>query len=219
MELPAPDPTALIDTPRQPWTVRQIGMLGAYVTLLVVANVGAVTAPRLQKSHPALMLAMSARNRHLLVAVTNHIDALSYALVGFGRMMLSAVVCYGLGRVFGDRTLGWLRRYLGVPQASIDQLERGFETASWALVPFFAGSNIVAMLAGLRPLPFKRFLALVAVGAAGRLVLFWYLAERLRSPLETFVRYSTRFQWPLMALLLGWIVFSNVRNFRRGRDA
>jgi membrane protein DedA with SNARE-associated domain len=194
-------------------------MLASYVALLVVANVGAITAPTMQKKHPALMLAMSARNRHLLVAVTNHIGALPYALVGFGRMLVSAVVCYGLGRVFGDRTLRWLRRYLGVPQASIDQLERGFETASWALVPFFAGSNIVAMLAGLRPLPFKRFMTLVAIGAAGRLVLFWFLAERLRSPLETFVKYSARYQWPLMALLLGWVVFSNVRNFRRGRDA
>jgi membrane protein DedA with SNARE-associated domain len=194
-------------------------MLAAYVSLLVVANVGAVTAPKLQTSNPALMLAMSARNRHLLVAVTNHIGAVPYAVVGFGRMMLSAAVCYGLGMVFGDRTLRWLRRYLGVPQTSIDQMERGFETASWALVPFFAGSNIVAMLAGLRPLPFKRFMALVAAGSAARLVLFWFLAERLRSPLQTFVTYSTRYQWPLMAALLGWVVFSNVRNFRRGRNA
>jgi membrane protein DedA with SNARE-associated domain len=134
-------------------------------------------------------------------------------------MLVSAVVCYGLGRVFGDRVLRWLRRYLGVPQASIDQLERGFETASWAVVPFFAGSNIVAMLAGLRPLPFKRFVTLVALGSAARLVLFWFLAERLRSPLETFVKYSTKYQVPLMVALVGWVVFSNVRNFRRGRGA
>ena len=105
-----------------------------------------------------------------------------------------------------------------MPKASIAKMEQGFEAVSWFLVPFMVGSNIVAMLAGQRPLPLRRFLALVAVGTAARLALFWFLAEQLKGPLDTFVRISTRFQWPLMAVLLVWVVGSNAVRFRRGRS-
>jgi membrane protein DedA with SNARE-associated domain len=198
-----------------PWTWAQRALLAAFITLVVVANVGSVVAPHLQKSSPALLLAMSSRNRHLLVVVANHISPWSYGLVAFGRLLLAAMVCYGLGRVFGSRALRWFTRYLGVPKMTIDRLEEGFETISWVLVPIMAGSNIVCLLAGLRPLPVKRFVALVSVGIAGRLVLFWVLAEHLRKPLDWFVRQTTRFQFPLMGVLLAWVVFTNARHLRR----
>ena len=213
----ADDFGAATQAPRAPWTPLQIAILACYLGLIVIANVGSITAPTLQRKHPNVMLALSSRNRHLLLAVVNHISPVAYGAIAFSRLMLASLVCYTLGRAFGTRVLGWLRRYMGVPQVSIDQMERGFEVAAWALVPFFAGSNLVCMLAGLRPLPFKRFVTLIAAGIVGRLVLFWILAERLRSPLEKFVKFSTRFQWPLMAALLAWVVLSNVRNLRRGR--
>ena len=193
------------------------GFVVGFVALVVAANVGTVVSPSLQKSHPAVLLALSSRIRHLLMAIGNDISPAAYAAVATVRILLAAFVCYGLGRAFGPRALHWLRRYLGLPKQSLDKMERGFESASWVLVPFFVGSNIVAILAGQRPLPVRRFAALLVVGIAGRLALFWVLADQLRGPLDAFVRFTTRFQWPLMIVLVVWVVGSNAVRFRRGR--
>lgn len=192
--------------------------LGAWIGLVVAANIGTISSPSLQKSHPALLLALSSRNRHLLMAIGNDISPVTYAVVGTLRIFLAAFVCYGLGRAFGPRALRWLRLATGTPKASLDKMEQSFELASWFLVPLFVGSNIICLLAGQRPLPIKRFAALLAVGVAARLALFWVLADSLRGPLDAFVKFTSRFQWPLMAILLIWVVGSTVFRFRRGSD-
>ena len=209
---PAADPTVDPPAPWWGWV-----LVAAWVGLVVAANIGTVGAPSLQKRNPALLLALSARNRHLLLAIGNDISPLSYAVVSSVRIAAAAVVCYGLGRAFGPRALRWLRVYTGLPKTSLDKMEQGFEAVSWFLVPFMVGSNIVAMLAGQRPLPLRRFVGLLAVGIAARLALFWFLAAQLKGPLDAFVRVSTRFQYPLMAVLLVWVVGSNAVRIRRGR--
>ena len=199
--------------PRIAWA-----LLVAWIGLVVAANVGTIVSPSLQKSHPALLLALSSRNRHLLMAIGNDISPLTYAIVATLRVALAAFVCYGLGRVFGPRALRWLRLATGTPKASLDKMEQSFELISWFLVPFFVGSNIIALLAGQRPLPVKRFAGLLAIGIAGRLVLFWFLADSLRGPLDTFVKFTSRFQYPLMAVLLVWVVGSTLWRLKRGGD-
>ncbi len=200
-----------IAVPRSAWL-----FVGGWVGLVVAANVGTIVSPSLQKSNPALLLGLSARNRHLLMAIGNDVSPLAYVVVSTVRILAAALVCYGLGRSFGPRALHWFRRFMGLPKQSLDQMEKGFEKASWLLVPFFVGSNIVAMLAGQRPLPLRRYLSLVLVGIAARLALFWILADQLKGPLDAFVRFTTRFQWPLMAVLFGWVILSNAARFRRG---
>ena len=128
--------------PPEPWSWAQRLLLAAFVALIVVANLGSIIAPHLQKTSPAGLLAMSSRNRHLLLAIGNHISLRAYVVVASARLMAAALVCYGLGRVFGDRALRWFTRFLGIPRTSIDQLEARFETLSWGLVPFMCGSNI-----------------------------------------------------------------------------
>lgn len=205
------DDSVKATTPRAAWL-----FVGGWVALVIAANVGTIVSPSLQKSNPALLLALSARNRHLLMAIGNDVSPMAYVVVSTVRILAAALVCYGLGRSFGPRALHWFRRYMGLPKQSLDQMERGFEKASWVLVPFFVGSNIVAMLAGQRPLPIKRYVALLVVGIAARLALFWILADQLEGPLDAFVRFTTRFQWPLMAVLFGWVILSNAARFRKG---
>ncbi len=218
----ATDPTVEVlpeDVPAGPAPPRAAwALLVAWVGLVAAANVGTIVSPSLQKSHPALLLALSSRNRHLLMAIGNDISPLTYAIVATLRVALAAFVCYGLGRAFGPRALRWLRLATGTPKASLDKMEQSFELISWFLVPFFVGSNIIALLAGQRPLPVKRFAGLLAIGIAGRLVLFWVLADRLRGPLNAFVRFTSRFQYPLMAVLLVWVVGSTLYRFKRGGD-
>ena len=136
---PAADPPA----PWWGWV-----LVAAWVGLVVAANIGTVGAPSLQKRNPALLLALSARNRHLLLAIGNDISPLSYAVVSSVRIAAAAVVCYGLGRAFGPRALRWIRVYTGLPKSSLDKMEQGFEAVSWFLVPFMVGSNIWRCWAG-----------------------------------------------------------------------
>jgi membrane protein DedA with SNARE-associated domain len=190
-------------------------MVASWVGLVVAANVGTIVSPSLQKRSPEALLALSSRNRHLLMAIGNDITPSAYAVVATLRITLAAFVCYGLGRAFGPKAIHWFRNVTGMPRASLDNLERGFAAASWVLIPFFVGSNIVAMLAGQLPVPLRRYVVLLAGGIAARLVLFWVLAEQLRGPLDAFVRFTTRFQWPLMIALGVWVVGSNALRLRR----
>jgi membrane protein DedA with SNARE-associated domain len=201
---------------RQPWTAAQVASLSGFLALVVLSQIASIVAPHLQHSNPALLLALNSRNRHLLLAIGNNVSPWAYYPIAAGRLLLAALVCYSLGRVFGNRAIGWFTRYLGIPRMSIERLEEHFESASWVLVPFFVGSNIVCVMAGLRPVPLRRMVALLLVGIAGRLLLFWVLASELRGPLDWFVRQTTRFQYPLIGLLLGWALLSNLRHLRRG---
>ena len=208
----AEEQAAAAPTPWWGWA-----MIAGWVGLVVAASVGTIVSPSLQKRSPELLLALSARNRHLLMAIGNDVSPVAYVVVSTVRLALAATVCYGLGRAFGPKAIHWFRMVTGMPKASLDKLEQGFEAASWILVPFFVGSNIVAMLAGQRPVPARRYAALLAIGIAGRLALFWVLAEQLKGPLDWFVRNTARFQWPLMAVLGAWVVGSNAFRFRRSR--
>ena len=129
----------------------------AFVALLVAANVGSVMLSSLVDDHPALLLALSSSNRHLVLTQPSDLAPWAWALIGALRLSLSAVVCHYLGRSYGDRALRWFYRYLGMPAEQVDKFERGVSDAEWVLVPLFVGSNIVWVLtgaaAGARSLP------------------------------------------------------------------
>ena len=58
-----------------------------------------------------------------------------------------------IGRAYHDDAIGWFRKYLGVTHETIGTFNRGFADAEWFLIPFFAGSNIVAALSGVHRTP------------------------------------------------------------------
>ncbi|HRE02407.1 MAG TPA: hypothetical protein PLV68_13975, partial [Ilumatobacteraceae bacterium] len=60
-------------------------LLTAFGLLVVCTQVGAVLAPTLFDRSPALLLALSSRMRHLLLAVPAGINPVAYAVIGFVR--------------------------------------------------------------------------------------------------------------------------------------
>ncbi|MFM8311914.1 MAG: hypothetical protein ACKOAZ_08430, partial [Ilumatobacteraceae bacterium] len=168
--------------------------LVAFVCLLVAANVGSVLLTRLVADHPALLLALSSRNRHLVLTQPSDLGPWVWGAIGAVRLSLSAVVCHYLGRAYGDRALRWFYRYLGMPSERVDQFERGFTDAEIVLVPFFVGSNIVWVLSGAAATPWRRLLPLAALGIVGRLVALWYLAAQFQEQLESVIDFTTRYQ-------------------------
>lgn len=188
--------------------------LGAFVALLVAANIGSILLTSLVDDRPGLLLALSSRNRHLVLTVPSDLGLPTWATIATLRLVTSAVVCHYIGRAYGDRALRWFWRYLGMPSEQVDRFEKGFTDAEIVLVPFFVGSNIVWVLSGAAGTKWRRLAPLAAIGIAGRLALLWWLAGRFESQLRDVIDVTTRYQtWFILGTLV-LVVATQVRNFR-----
>jgi hypothetical protein len=105
----------------------------------------------------------------------------------------------------------WVYTIFGATHA----FDKGFERAEWLLIPFFAGSNIVAALSGVKGTPIPRMLVLLAIGIAGRLALMWWLARTFEEQLVDFLEFLQRYQWWAVGISIALVVLINGRNFRR----
>ena len=62
------------------------------------------------------------------------------------RLALAFVVCHLIGRAYSERALVWFGKYLGYRREQMESLVNGFDKVDWFIVPWFAGSNIVAAI-------------------------------------------------------------------------
>ncbi|MFM7045084.1 MAG: hypothetical protein ACKOYG_05970, partial [Ilumatobacteraceae bacterium] len=163
---------------------------------------------------PALLLALSSRNRHLVLTQPSDLGPWLWGAIGAARLTLSAVVCHYLGRAYGDRALRWFYRYLGMPSDRVDKFEKGFTDAEIVLVPLFVGSNIVWVLSGAAATPWRRLIPLAALGIAGRLVVLWFLAAQFQEQLGSVIDFTTRYQtWFILGTLV-IVVLTQIRNLK-----
>ena len=190
--------------------------LVAFVALVVCTNIANVVWARWAGRNPEGLIALSSRNRYLVASVGGDISALAFFGIGAVRIAAAFVVCHLVGRAYRDQALSWFTRYLGVRPEQLDQMNRGFDKAEIGLVPFFAGSNIVAVLTGVHRTPPVRLAVLLGVGIAGRLVLLWFLSQAFEEQLTDIVGWLQRYQWWLIGASILAVVLVNVRNFRRG---
>ena len=191
-------------------------VLAAFVGLVICTNVAGAVWARWIDTNPEGLLALSSRNRYLVLALTAGISLWSYAVIATLRISVAFAVCHLIGRAYRDQALNWFTRYLGISPESLDAFQRGFEKAQWVLVPFFVGSNIVAVLSGIHRTTVTKLVLLVSTGIAGRLVVMWWLARTFEDPLTRFLRWVDRYQWWLVAISVLVVVLVNVRNLRRG---
>ena len=189
--------------------------LVAFVGLVVCTNVANAVWAGWIADRPELVLALSSRNRYLALALTAGVAIPAYVVIASVRIAAAFVVCHLIGRAYADRAIGWFERYLGLNHEAQRTFDRGFERAEWALIPFFAGSNVVAVLSGVRRTPFAKLAALLAIGIAGRLALMWWLARTFESQLLDVLDVVTRYQWWIVAASIVLVVAVNARNLRR----
>lgn len=216
--MPAPDPDATPGDPARQRRERQrLGLLvGSWVTLVVLANIGTVLAPRLVTSNPPLLLLLSARNRHLLLTVAADIDPVAYAATAAPRLALAAVVCFLLGRYHGAAALEWIERQAqGELPATFRWIERGVDRAGWLLLVLMPGSNVVCTLVGMRRMAVRQFAVLLATGIVVRLVTFWVLGRAFEEPLDKVLDFIERYQWWLVGAFFVVTLLSSVRRSTR----
>ena len=212
-DAPAPGPAA----PPEPIDRGKLAiLLGLVAALLVASNVGTILSASLARDHPLTLLALSARNRHLLLAVAAGIDAVPYVVVSFGRLVVPAVAFFMLGRWYGDRGLRWLERQAGGTPASIRWVERAFDKAALPIVFLMPGSNLVCLLAGARKVVPRTFAIVLATGILARLVFFWFMGKAFQGPLEVVLDWLTRYQWWVAG---AFFVLTMAQSFRRASAA
>jgi hypothetical protein len=189
----------------------------AFVALVICTNVANAVWAGWVDDHPAALLALSSRQRYLALTVAGGIGVLPYVVIGSLRIAAAFVVCHLAGRAYRDDILRLFTRYLGVTPEALDAYDKALDKAEIAIIPFFAGSNIVAVLTGIRRTPPLRLAILLAVGIAGRLALIWWLAKAFEEPLVDFLGAVQRWQIWIIVVSIALVVLVNVRNFRRGR--
>lgn len=207
----------MVEPPHVPLDRRLLTfLLGAYVALVIASNVGSILAPSMVNDQPTLLLALSARNRHLLLTVAADINAVAYWLVGGARLAVAGAVCFLLGRHFGERGLAWIERQTnGELPATFVWLERAVDKAGAALVVLMPASNVVAALVGVRGMTPRKFCALLAVGIAIRLATFWFLGVTFEEPLDRVLDWIDRYQWWLVGAFFALSVLSSFQRANR----
>jgi hypothetical protein len=188
--------------------------LVAFVLLVIATNVATAVWARWIDTNPEGLLLLSSRNRYLALALAAGVPLGLYAAIGFARIGAAFAVCHMIGRAYHDDAIGWFRKYLGVRPDSIDSFNRGFGKAEWFLIPFFAGSNIVAALSGVHRTPPLRLGVLLSIGIGLRLALFWLLARTFEIQLVSFLEWLQRYQWWAVGTSIALVVVVNLRNFR-----
>jgi hypothetical protein len=188
--------------------------LVAFVTLVIATNIASAVWARWVDTNPEGLLVLSSRNRYLALTLAAGVPVGTYALIAFVRIAAAFAVCHMIGRAYHDDAINWFRKYLGVTPETINSFNRGFARAEWVLIPFFAGSNIVAALSGVHRTPPVRLAVLLSVGIAARLVLMWWLARTFESQLVEFLEWLQRYQWWAVGISIALVLLINVRNLR-----
>jgi hypothetical protein len=190
--------------------------LVAFVALVICSNVAGATWAKLLESDPAALLALSSRNRYLVLSLGADVSMFAYWVIGALRIAVAFVVCHLIGRAYAHDALGWFTKYLGVTHEALDTFNRGFAKAEWVVIPFFAGSNIVAALSGVHRTPLPRLVGLLAFGIIARLALIWWLSSLFQEELESFVTWLQKYTWWLLGISIVAVIVVNIRNVRRG---
>jgi membrane protein DedA with SNARE-associated domain len=194
---------------------RRLALLLAPISCLVVASmVGSALAPTLIVEHPAWLLVLDARIRHVLL-VANQLDAVPYYLIGTLRLTLADPLFYLLGYWYGEAALAWVDNNSGSVGRLLRVVERFFGKASYPLV-FLAPNNYICLFAGASRMTPPVFLVLNVSGTVTRLVLLRLLGDVLEDPLDTVLDFIARNQLRLTLLTIGLVIAQAAWEKRRG---
>jgi membrane protein DedA with SNARE-associated domain len=174
------------------WARRSV--LIASAVLFVLGTFGSNIGPAWVDERPALVLALSSRNRNLFGAVP-FIDLLPYVLIGFTRVLAAGVVLYFLGRWYGRRAIDWTEGQVGEMPAIYRWFQTAVDRAGWAMVLLMPGSNLVCLMAGHRRMEPVRFVSYLVVGIALKLALLWWGGNVFDDQIRSFLGWIEDYQW------------------------
>ena len=188
-------------------------ILALTTILFVIGTIGSNIGPALIDEKPILVLILSSRNRNLFGSVP-YIDLFPYLIIGFTRVLVAGVALYLVGRWYGKTALGWVEGNMGELPKIYRSLERAVDKAGSVMVVLMPGSNIVCLLVGHRRMEPRRFVPLLMLGIAIKLVVLWQGGQLFKEQIKDFLNYVEKYQWWVVGLLF---VASLLHSARKGR--
>jgi membrane protein YqaA with SNARE-associated domain len=191
-------------------------LLACFGALVVMTNVGSITAPTLVKRSPELLLLLSSRIRHLLFAVPADVNPVLYVVIPTLRIGAAGAVTYLLGRWYGHRGMAWLdRQFGGKTPATFRWLQSATDKAAPLLVFLMPASNIVCVLVGLRKMKPQLFVSCLLAGIAFRLAWVWFAAKQVEEELKDILDWIADYQWYLVVGFMAISVIQSSMSQRR----
>jgi membrane protein DedA with SNARE-associated domain len=192
-------------------------MLAAAAVLYITGTLGSNLGPAWIDDHPAVVLSLSSRNRNLFASVP-YIEWPAYAVIGFTRLLLVAVVLYFVGQWYGHRALAWTENQLGELPKIYRWAERWVDRAGWALVVLMPGSNVVCMMAGHRRMPVRPFVGLLCLGLVLKLIVLWFGGKIFEDQIRWFLDAIEDYQWWIVGALFAISLAQSFRRAERSID-
>ena len=189
-------------------------IIGIIIVLVIGGWIGDASAPYLVDHHPLWLIALNARNRNL-VLVVNHVDALSYYVVGTFRLLLSDPLFYLLGYFYGDASIKWMERQAPTYGRMMRSAEKWFGVAAYPLV-FIAPNNYICLFAGAAGMSIPTFLFLNVTGTIARLWVIQVVGNIFDKPIDAVIRFIQDYRVPLLVLSVLLVVFTIWNERRQG---
>ncbi len=160
-------------------------------------------------SRPGLLIALNPRNRNLTLA-TNQLDAVTFYVVGFCRLVASDPLYFLLGYWYGEKAIAWTERRSRTYGPLIREGEQMFRRASYPLI-FMMPNNIICAMSAATGVSLPIFIALNVSGTVTRLIIIRQVGEVFASPLQRVVDFIAEYRVPILilsAVLVAWTVYN-----------
>jgi membrane protein DedA with SNARE-associated domain len=177
--------------------------------MTVLGYVGLGFGPKLITEHPLLQMFLNPSNRYFLLA-SPQVAAVPFFAVGFIRLLLTDPIAYVLGRQYGEAAVAWAEKTMGDEVGLIRKIERWFGKAA-PIAILIAPNFYLCVLAGSARMRPRLFITLNVIGTIGRLLLIRLAGRVFSDQLDTLLRWIQRYQWWLIGVSLGLVVFQIIR--------
>ncbi|MEX2658911.1 MAG: hypothetical protein WD232_04385 [Acidimicrobiales bacterium] len=167
------------------------------VAVFGAALLGNALAPALVEDHPAVLLALNATTRHLLLTSTS-VAVVPWVLIGLFRRLVEDPFLYFLGRWHGDDALAWVERKAGGGRW-LDLVRRRFRLLGYPLVAIAPG-GVVCLLAGVSGMGPFTFLTLNVLGTLATLAALRIFGAEAAAPIAATVSFAGDNVVPLTAI-------------------
>ena len=182
--------------------------------LFAIGTIGSNLGPAWVDERPAIVLALSSRNRNLLGSVP-FIDPLPYALIGFSRVLLAGAALFFLGRWYGRKAIEWTEGQVGELPLIYTWFQRAVDRAGWLIVMLMPGSNLVCLMAGHRRMDPRRFFVFLCIGIAGKLAVLWAGGKQFEDEIKSFLNAINDYQWYIVGGLFALTFIQSARKAKR----
>jgi len=188
-------------------------LVGAGALAVAASVLGGLLGPSLIEDHPAALLAIDSRNRHLALATATALPAWAFLVIGLVRLTIADPVFYRLGRRHGSVALRRLDREAPALARQVRRAERLLE-GRWGLPTVLVAPNyVVSAAAGHVRMAGLTFALLNLTGTVGRLWLIWTVGRTFATPVDWLLQAVTEHRVAITLVLAG-LLLARARRLR-----